>query len=239
MWRTVHSFRGKAFLTSCPPPQPPSPVCLQPPGPACEPAGWPDAPWMEQAYKESEREGKREREEGEREGEVIVGDYSNLFLTSARSLSLCCRLQLKARKLWWKSTFDLVNQLIWCSCCAFWPEKTKHTLRIGCAPWGKLEICLCLDKSYNFFLIVLQWKLTEVSSQILNLMRESWRVEDRSWHLPITFVSYSVLEQTGSKSAVCPRTDRMECTKLRWMVNVLIWLIAKLLCKSWSGNFEK
>lgn len=37
----------------------------QPPGPASEPAGWPDAPWIKQAY--TERGG---------EIEVITGDYS-------------------------------------------------------------------------------------------------------------------------------------------------------------------
>lgn len=47
-------------------PPPPSPPRSQPPGPASEPAGWPDAPLIEQAYEE--RGG---------EMEVITGDYSD------------------------------------------------------------------------------------------------------------------------------------------------------------------
>lgn len=45
--------------------------------------------------REREIEGERERGEGEREGEVIVGDYSNLFLTSARSLGCVADCSLK------------------------------------------------------------------------------------------------------------------------------------------------
>lgn len=47
---------------------------------------------MEQAYKEREREGGRRGRDG---GEVIVGDYSNLFLTSARSLGCVADCSLK------------------------------------------------------------------------------------------------------------------------------------------------
>lgn len=62
----------------------------------------------DQMHPEWNRPTRRERvrEEGEREKEVIVGDYSNLFLTRARSLGcvavlkpILMGLHLKAGKL--------------------------------------------------------------------------------------------------------------------------------------------
>lgn len=115
---------------------------------------------MEQAYKEREREreieGERERGEGEREGEVIVGDYSNLFLTSARSLGCVADCSLKSESCDESQLLTLSTSSYGVLVVHYCLEKIKYTVRIGCAPWGKLEICLCPDKSYNSFLIVLQ-----------------------------------------------------------------------------------
>lgn len=95
---------------------------------------------MEQAYKE-------------RGGGVIVGDYSNLFLTSARSLGCVADHSLKP-----ESCDE--SQLLTLSTSSYGIVdvhdgikkiniQSESVLRLG--SMCHLRICLCLAKSYNFF----------------------------------------------------------------------------------------
>lgn len=79
MWLTVYSFRCMAFLIS---------PCFHPLPPpfAYSHLDLPVSLLADQMHPEWNRPARRERGGGEWEKEVIVGDYSNLFLTSARSL---------------------------------------------------------------------------------------------------------------------------------------------------------
>lgn len=134
MWRTVYSFRCRAFLASCFHPLPPSLPHLLTATWTCL---W--ACWLTRCtLNGTGLQGKREREGG---GGVIVGDYSNLFLTSARSLGCVADHSLKPESCDESQLLTLPTSSYGIVVVhnGIKKNKKKHTVTISYASWENVS----------------------------------------------------------------------------------------------------